>query len=110
MSSLEQWIKKDQRGNVSRVKTSPRQPRSEPEKQSQVADKVSSIIETNPLWKVLIDTVEKDNLFSSRLAYVRENIFLNQPDITPEDLSERIGAPLGVSMVILYRLREEKSG
>ncbi|MFX0211158.1 MAG: hypothetical protein ACFFDT_34580 [Candidatus Hodarchaeota archaeon] len=108
MSGLEQWIKKERKREVSSKKTSPRAPSFEPDKQYQVEDMLSDTIEANPLWKVLIETVEKDNLYSNRLAYVRENIILTQPDITPEELSERIGIPLGISMVILYRLQEEK--
>ena len=56
---------------------------------------------------VLIDTVEAEILFPNRLAYVRQYIINTNQDITPEELTERTGFPLGVSMVILFRLRNE---
>ncbi len=67
----------------------------------------SNLSETNSLWKVLVQTVESDVLYSTRLAYVRKEIFPNNPDISPESISERLGYPLGVSMVILHNLRSE---
>lgn len=108
MSGLEQWIKKDRRREIKSTKTNTSAPSFEPDKQPQVEDTLSDTIEANPLWNVLIETVEKDNLYSNRIAYVREKIVPTQPDITPEELSDKIGIPLGVSMVILYRLQEEK--
>jgi hypothetical protein len=72
-----------------------------------VKNVVLESIESNPLWKVLIDTVEAEILFPNRLAYVRQNIIPTHQNITPEELTERTGFPLGVSMVILFRLREK---
>ena len=68
----------------------------------------SNLSKTNPLWKVLVQTVESDVLYTTRLAYVRQEIFPNNPDISPESISERLGYPLGVSMVILHNLKSEK--
>ena len=70
-------------------------------------DNTSSIPKTNQLWKVLVQTVESDVLYTTRLAYVRQEIFPNNPDISPESITERLGYPLGVSMVILHNLRSE---
>ena len=67
----------------------------------------SNLSKTNPLWKVLVQTVESDVLYTTRLAYVRQEIFPKNPDISPEVISERLGYPLGVSMVILHNLKSE---
>ncbi len=67
----------------------------------------SNLSKTNHLWNVLVQTVESDVLYSTRLAYIHQEILPNNPDISPESISERLGYPLGVSMVILHNLRSE---
>jgi len=127
---LENWMKKRKESELNRSKASESGPQEddvlldepsrvddttqesmEPEflvdDLSLIKDVMLESIESNPLWKVLVDTVESEILFPNRLAYVRQNIITKNKNITPEELMERTGFPLGVSMVILSHLRKE---
>ena len=108
MPGLEHWIKKGQDLEASSIEARLESPNSILDEQPLIEKKESESIEGNPLWDVLVETVESEILFSNRLAYVRQKIATTQPNITPEELTDRAGFPLGVSMVILRRLREEK--
>lgn len=59
----------------------------------------------NPLWKVLVDTVKSMSLYPVHKSYVREKIIPNEPFISAEELSVRLGIPLGEALVILDELR-----
>ncbi len=65
-------------------------------------------LEKNPLWGVLVEAVHSMPLYRSHKSYVKETILSQKPNVTPEELSERIGMPLGEAMVILDELRIEK--
>jgi hypothetical protein len=69
---------------------------------------MSSELEKSPLWSVLVETVHRLPLYRSHRSYVKETILPNKPSVTPEELSERIGMPLGESIVILDELKVEK--
>lgn len=59
----------------------------------------------NPLWGVLVEVVRSLPLYPQHKAYVRDRILPRNPGITPEELSKRLGIPLGEAMVILSELR-----
>ncbi|MCS7136576.1 MAG: phosphopantetheine adenylyltransferase [Nitrososphaerota archaeon] len=59
----------------------------------------------NPLWKILVDTVRNMSLYPVHKSYVRDKILMNEPSISAEELSVRLGIPLGEAMVILDELR-----
>ncbi|MCX6654522.1 MAG: hypothetical protein NTY03_05295 [Candidatus Bathyarchaeota archaeon] len=65
-------------------------------------------LEKSPLWGVLVETVHSLPLYKSHKAYIKEIIIPLKPDASPEELSERIGMPLGEAIVILYELGREK--
>jgi hypothetical protein len=69
---------------------------------------VNSDLEKSPLWGVLVETVHSLPLYKSHKAYVKEIIIPEKPDASPEELSERMGMPLGEAMVILDELGREK--
>lgn len=60
---------------------------------------------SNPLWKVLVETVHAMIMYPHHKAYVRDVVLQEQPDITPEDLALKLKVPLGEALVILYELR-----
>ncbi len=113
MPGLENWMKKRQGGELNnREPSEPSEPsppvhNSEADERPPRENKLSEPIESNPLWEVLVETVEKGVLFPNRLAYARQKLVNNNSKLTPEELSDRAGFPLGVSMVILHHLREE---
>jgi len=70
---------------------------------------VNRELEKSPLWVVLVETVHSLPLYRSHKAYTQEFILSEKPEITPEELSERLGMPLGEAIVILNELGREKS-
>jgi hypothetical protein len=69
---------------------------------------VNSDLEKSPLWGVLVETVHSLPLYKSHKAYIKEIIIPEKPDASPEELSERLGMPLGEALVILDELGREK--
>jgi hypothetical protein len=69
---------------------------------------VNSDLENSPLWGVLVETAHSLPLYKSHKAYIKEIIIPEKPDVSPEELSERMGMPLGEAMVILDELGREK--
>ena len=65
-------------------------------------------LERNPLWLILVETVHSLPMYPSHKAYVRDNIVLETPEITPEELSLRLNIPLGEAMVILQEIGMEE--
>ncbi len=59
----------------------------------------------NPLWSVLVEVAKSLPLYPQHKAYVRDKILPREPEITPEELSKRLGIPLGEALVILSELR-----
>lgn len=69
---------------------------------------MNSDLEKSPLWGVLVETVHSLPLYKSHKAYIKESIIPEKPDASPEELSERLGMPLGEVLVILDELNREK--
>ncbi|MDP2901370.1 MAG: hypothetical protein Q8O47_10430 [Candidatus Bathyarchaeota archaeon] len=65
-------------------------------------------LEKSPLWVVLVETAHSLPLYRSHKAYTQEIILPEKPGTTPEELSERLGMPLGEAIVILTELGGEK--
>jgi hypothetical protein len=64
-------------------------------------------LDKNPLWGLLIETSHSLPLYKSHKNYIQEVILPSQPDIKPEELSERLNMPLGEAMVILEEIYNE---
>ena len=64
--------------------------------------------ERDPLWSILVDTAHAMIMYKNHYAYTRDVIIHEEPDIIPQELSSKLGIPLGESMVILYELRKPK--
>ena len=61
----------------------------------------------NPLWLILIETVENLPMYKSHLNYVKDIILVENPKITPEELSQRLNMPLGEAIVILSNISDD---
>ena len=62
----------------------------------------------DPLWNILVDTVHALILYSHHKSYI-QNIMLNEKkDITAQDLTTKLGIPLGEALVLIYELQMEK--
>lgn len=59
----------------------------------------------NPFWSILVEVVRKLPEYDDHKGYVRDNVLVNRPDITAQELSELMSIPLGEAMVILDELR-----
>ena len=58
----------------------------------------------NSLWLILVETVENLPMYKSHLNYVKDKILVEKPNITAEELSQRLNMPLGEAIVILSNL------
>lgn len=70
---------------------------------------MSSNLDKNSLWGVLVEVVHSLPLYRSHKNYIKEVILPEKPNVQPEELSERLGMPLGEAMVILEELGRENS-
>ncbi len=68
---------------------------------------MSDTSDKNALWGVLVEVVHSLPLYRSHKNYVKEVILPEKTGIKPEELSERLGMPLGEAMVILEELTRE---
>ena len=62
---------------------------------------------SNPIWHILVETAQKLPMYNAHMSYTRDTILPVQPDITPEQLSQRLDMPLGEALVILHELRKD---
>jgi hypothetical protein len=61
------------------------------------------------LWQLVIETVHASVMFPTHKAYTRDKILPQETDITANELSERLGMPLGEALVILCELADERA-
>ena len=66
-------------------------------------------LEKSPLWGVLVETTHSLPLYKSHKNYIQEVILPEKPDVKPEEISERLGMPLGEALVILEELSQEST-
>ena len=66
-------------------------------------------LERNPLWYILVNTVNSLPLYKYHKSYVRDRILIEETAISPEELSQRLDIDLGEAIVILYELDKEKN-
>ena len=56
------------------------------------------------VWQLLVEVVHASIMYPTHKAYTRENVLPQEADLSAEELSERLGMPLGEAMVILSEL------
>ncbi|HUS78899.1 MAG TPA: hypothetical protein VM050_09590 [Patescibacteria group bacterium] len=69
---------------------------------------MSAELERNPLWLILVEAVHSLPLYLSHKAYVRDSLIIQNPEISVEEISQRLDIPLGEAMVILREVRVER--
>lgn len=62
---------------------------------------------SNPIWHILVETAQRLPTYTAHMAYTRDTILPLNPEITPEELSQRLDIPLGEALVILVELRKD---
>ena len=60
------------------------------------------------LWQLLVEAVHASVMYPTHKAYTRESVLLQKPDVTANELAERLGMPLGEALVILSELKAER--
>jgi hypothetical protein len=60
------------------------------------------------LWQLLVEAVHASVMYPTHKAYIRDNILPQKADISPTELSERLGMPMGEALVILSEIAEIK--
>ena len=63
---------------------------------------------SDKLWPTLTDTVHALVMYPNHKAYTKETILPEKPEITPTELANRLGMPVGEALVILQELSEQK--
>ncbi len=61
----------------------------------------------NPLWHILIETVQTLPMYNAHLNYTKDVILLEKKNITPQELSQRLDIPLGEAIVILSEVSQD---
>jgi hypothetical protein len=59
------------------------------------------------LWQLLVEAVHASVMYPTHKAYTRDSIVPQKADVSPIELAERLGMPLGEALVILSELTEE---
>ena len=63
---------------------------------------------SDKLWPTLADTVHALVMYPNHKVYTKETILPEKPEITPTELANRLGMPVGEALVILQELTEQK--
>lgn len=61
------------------------------------------------LWPIMVETVHSMVMYSRHKAYVQDEVLVEKPDISAEELALKLGISLGESLVILYELQKSKT-
>ncbi len=60
------------------------------------------------LWQLLVESVHASVMYPTHKAYTRDSILPQKADVSPSELAERLGMPLGEALVILDELANAK--
>jgi hypothetical protein len=60
------------------------------------------------LWQLLVEAVHASVMYPTHKAYIRETILPQKADVSPVEIAERLGMPLGEALVILSELNQER--
>lgn len=59
------------------------------------------------LWQLLVEAVHASVMYPTHKAYTRDSILPRKPEVTANELAERLGMPLGEALIILSELKDE---
>jgi hypothetical protein len=60
------------------------------------------------LWQLLVEAVHASVMYPTHKAYIRDTILPQKADVSPVEIAERLGMPLGEALVILSELNQER--
>ncbi len=60
------------------------------------------------LWQLLIETAHASVMYPTHKAYTRDKVLPEKPDVTPDELAQKLNMPLGEALVILGELADER--
>ncbi len=60
------------------------------------------------IWQLLVETAHASVMYPTHKAYTREKVLPEKPDVTPEELAQRLNMPLGEALVILDELSADQ--
>ncbi|HEX7482649.1 MAG TPA: hypothetical protein VF350_04195 [Candidatus Bathyarchaeia archaeon] len=60
------------------------------------------------LWQLLVEAVHASVMYPTHKAYTRDCMLPQKADISPAELVERLGIPLGEALVILNELMQDQ--
>lgn len=63
--------------------------------------------QSNPLWSILVETVHFLPLYKSHKNYIKEKILVENPNILPKELANRLLISYGEAIVILEELKNK---
>jgi len=67
---------------------------------------MAQVHKDNPLWHILVETAQSLPMYKAHLNYTKDVIIPEHPEVTPEELSQRLNMPLGEAFVILSELKK----
>lgn len=65
---------------------------------------MSRDLQENPLWLILVEAVHSLPLYNHHKAYVKDFLLIENEDISPSEVSQRLDISLGEALVILKEL------
>jgi hypothetical protein len=60
------------------------------------------------LWQLLVEMAHGSVMYPTHKAYTREKVLPEKPEVTPQELAQRLNMPLGEALVILGELADEQ--
>lgn len=60
------------------------------------------------LWQLLVESVHASVMYPTHKAYTRDCVLPQKAEVSPDELADRLGMPLGEALVILSELTQER--
>jgi hypothetical protein len=60
------------------------------------------------LWQLLVEAVHSSVMYPTHKAYTRDCMLPQKADISPAELAQRLGMPLGEALIILNELMQDR--
>jgi hypothetical protein len=62
------------------------------------------------LWQLLLEVVHANVMYPTHKAYTRDVVLREMSEVSAEELSAKLGMPLGEALVILSELKGDAKG
>lgn len=61
------------------------------------------------LWQILVETVHASVMYYTHRNYTRDTVLIETPNITPQELAQKLNMTLGEAIVILQELTDKQA-